>query len=75
MYPAMKQGIDWLLGEMDQDKDLFPEGYGIMEVHGLNAELIDVAVYTQQALEAAARIAEVLNDTKRRTATAGWPPT
>ena len=63
MYPAMKMGIDWLLGEMDQNKNLFPEGYGIMEVYGLNAELIDVAVYTQQALEAAARIAEVLNDT------------
>ena len=63
MYPAMKSGIGWLLGEMDQDKDLFPEGYGIMEVYGLNAELIDVAVYAQQALEAAARIAEVLNDT------------
>jgi glycogen debranching enzyme len=63
MYPAMKMGIDWLLGEMDQNKNLFPEGYGIMEVYGLNAELIDVAVYTQQALEAAAHIAEVLNDT------------
>ena len=63
MYPAMKTGIDWLLGEMDQNKDLFPEGYGIMEVYGLNAELIDVAVYTQQALEAAARVAEALNDT------------
>jgi glycogen debranching enzyme len=63
MYPAMKRGIDWLLGEMDQDKDLFPEGYGIMEVYGLKAELIDVAVYTQQALVAAARIAEALNDT------------
>lgn len=62
MYPAMKLGIGWLLGNMDQDKDLFPEGYGIMEVHGLNAELIDVAVYTQQALEATARIAGVLND-------------
>jgi glycogen debranching enzyme len=63
MYPAMKLGIEWLLGEMDQNKNLFPEGYGIMEVYGLNAELIDVAVYTQQALEAAARVAEVLNDT------------
>ena len=49
---------------VDQDKDLFPEGYGIMEVYGLNAELIDVAVYTQQALESAARIAEVLSDTR-----------
>ncbi|HTF43527.1 MAG TPA: hypothetical protein VK641_06505, partial [Terriglobales bacterium] len=63
MYPAIKTGIDWLLGEMDQDKDMFPGGYGIMEVYGLNAELIDVAVYTQQALEAAARIANSLNDT------------
>lgn len=62
MYPAMKLGIDWLLGDMDQDKDLFPEGYGIMEVYGLNAELIDVAVYTQQALEATARIAGALDD-------------
>ncbi len=62
MYPAMQRGIDWLLGERDQDKDLFPEGYGIMEVHGLSAELIDVAVYTQRALDAAARIAEVVND-------------
>ncbi len=60
----MKMGIDWLLGEMDQNKNLFPEGYGIMEVYGLNAELIDVAVYTQQALEAAAHIAEVLKDTE-----------
>jgi len=61
-YPAMKLGINWLLGDIDQNKDLFPEGYGIMEVYGLNAELIDVAVYTQQALEATARIAAVLND-------------
>src|SRR5258708_20861245 len=40
----------------------FAKGYGIMEVYGLNADLIDVAVYTQQALQAAARVAEVLND-------------
>ena len=46
----MKQGLDWLLSDMDRNRNLFPEGYGIMEVSGLNAELIDVAVYTQQAL-------------------------
>ncbi|MFL5493156.1 MAG: amylo-alpha-1,6-glucosidase [Gemmatimonadales bacterium] len=62
MYPAMKLGIHWLLTDMDQNKDLFPEGYGIMEVSGLNAELIDVAVYTQQALEATAHIAGILGD-------------
>ena len=55
MYPAMTKGLHWLLADMDQNKNLFPEGYGIMEVHGLNAELIDVAVYTQQALEATAQ--------------------
>ena len=60
MYPAMTSGIDWLLTDMDQNKNLFPEGYGIMEVYGLNAELIDVAVYTQQALEATSHIAATL---------------
>jgi len=62
MYPTMKLGLNWLLNDMDQNKDLFPEGYGIMEVYGLNAELIDVAVYTQQALVATARIARVLQE-------------
>jgi hypothetical protein len=62
MYPAMTMGIHWLLTDMDQNEDLFPEGYGIMEVSGLNAELIDVAVYTQQALKATAHIAGILNE-------------
>jgi glycogen debranching enzyme len=60
MYPAMTAGIEWLLTDMDQNRNLFPEGYGIMEVYGLNAELIDVAVYTQQALEATSHIADIL---------------
>jgi hypothetical protein len=60
MYPVVQSGIAWLLGQMDQKP--FPEGYGIMEVYGLNAELIDVAVYTQQALDAAAQLAHVLHD-------------
>jgi hypothetical protein len=64
MYPAMKLGLHWLLTTMDRNGNLFPEGYGIMEVYGLNAELIDVAVYTQQALEATARIARVLHEPK-----------
>src|SRR5205814_3941451 len=61
MYPAMKAGIRWLLTDMDHNRNLFPEGYGIMEVYGLNAELIDVAVYTQQALQATARLAEIFD--------------
>jgi GH15 family glucan-1,4-alpha-glucosidase len=62
MYPAMKQGLSWLLTEKDRDKDLFPEGYGIMEVLGLNTEVIDVAVYTQQALLATSKVAGLLGE-------------
>jgi hypothetical protein len=62
MYPAMQQGLHWLLTDVDRNGDLFPEGYGIMEVLGLNAELIDAAVYTQQALEETSRVAALLRD-------------
>jgi glycogen debranching enzyme len=62
MYPYIKLGINWLLTDMDSNQNLFPEGYGIMEVRGLNAELIDVAVYTQQALEVASKMARILNE-------------
>ncbi len=67
MYPYILQGINWLLTDMDQNKNRFPEGYGIMEVYGLNAELIDVSVYTQQALEAGAMLASVMGETTNQT--------
>ena len=62
MFPYIKLGINWLLTEMDSNQNMFPNGYGIMEVRGLNAELIDVAVYTQQALEVASKMAQILNE-------------
>lgn len=62
MYPYVKLGLKWLLTEQDKNKNMFPEGYGIMEVKGLNAELIDVAVYTQQAFLAASQMATVLGE-------------
>ena len=62
MYPAMKQGLHWLLTEVDTNGNLFPEGYGIMEVLGLNVEVIDVAVYTQQALLATSKVAGLLGE-------------
>ena len=65
MYPAMKQGLRWLLTDVDRNRNLFPEGYGIMEVLGLNAELIDVAVYTEEALRSTAQVAEVLGEPGR----------
>jgi glycogen debranching enzyme len=62
MYPAVKRSIGWLIGNMKQNRTMFPQGYGISEVLNLNAGVIDVAVYTQQALEAAARIADAVHD-------------
>lgn len=62
MYPYIKKGIQWLLTKHDENKNLFPEGNGIMEVKGLNAELIDVAVYTQRALEVASKMAQIFNE-------------
>lgn len=62
MYPYMQKGLNFLLKDMDTNKNMFPEGYGIMEVRGLNAELIDVSVYTQQALEAMSQIALIMGD-------------
>lgn len=62
LYPYVKKEIHWLTVDMDANQNLFPEGYGIMEVHGLNAELIDVAVYTQQALEAASQMAKLFHE-------------
>lgn len=62
MYPAMQQGLHWLLTDADRNGNLFPEGHGIMEVLGLDAEQIDAAVYTQQALEETSRVAALLDD-------------
>jgi glycogen debranching enzyme len=63
MYPAMRRGLRWLLTDMDENRNLFPGGYGITEIYGLNAELIDVSVYTQQALLETAQVADLLADT------------
>ena len=62
MYPAMKRGLHWLLTDRDRNHNLFPEGYGITEILGLNAEVIDVSAYTQRALVATAEVARLLGD-------------
>lgn len=52
-------GMSWLL-KQDDDNDCFPTGYGIIEIAGLNMEMIDSAVYTAVAFGSYANIAEVL---------------
>ncbi|NJB37188.1 glycogen debranching protein [Croceivirga sp. JEA036] len=60
-FPTVKKGLAWLLAHNDLDKNGFPEGFGMMEIHGLDSEMIDVAAYTQQAFAAAAQMAMELN--------------
>jgi glycogen debranching enzyme len=61
-FPTIKKGLRWLMSENDLDNNLFPEGFGMMEIHGLDSEMIDVASYTQKAFADAAKIAKELND-------------
>jgi len=62
LFPEVKKAIHWLLKEQDPDGNGYPNGGGMMEIHGLDSEMIDVAVYTQQALSSAAEIARSLGD-------------
>ncbi|EOZ95935.1 putative glycogen debranching enzyme [Indibacter alkaliphilus LW1] len=61
-YPFIQEGLIWLMEENDKDGNLFPDGYGMMEIHGLESEMIDVATYTQKAFADAAQMAKVLGD-------------
>ena len=63
-FPSIEQGLDWLLKENDTDGNLLPDGYGMMEIHGLKSEMIDVAVYSQKAFADAAKMAEILGKTE-----------
>jgi hypothetical protein len=64
LFPDLKKGIEWLLREKDPDGNRYPNGSGMMEIPGLESELemIDVAVYTQQAVASAASLATSLGD-------------
>lgn len=59
-YPTINQGLDWLLAENDDNNNLFPDGFGMMEIHGMDSEMIDVAVYSQRGFKDAAAIANEL---------------
>ena len=63
-YPFLVDGMEWLLEETDKDANLLPDGFGMMEIHGLNSEMIDVAVYTQKAFADLAEMAGFLGNTE-----------
>lgn len=60
-YPSVQDGLKWLM-TTDKDGDLCPDGPGMMEISGLNSEMIDVASYTCRAFQAASRMATILGD-------------
>ncbi|MEM6345895.1 MAG: glycogen debranching protein [Bacteroidota bacterium] len=62
-FPTVQQGLEWLVRETDKDGNLLPDGFGIMEIHGLDSEMIDVAAYSQKAFADAAKIAAALGKT------------
>ena len=71
LFPDVRKGVDWLLKERDPDGNLYPNGSGMMEIPGLESEtieMIDVAIYTQQALASAAKLASLLGEQATATA-------
>lgn len=59
-FPSVEKGLNWVLKENDADGNLLPDGAGMMEIHGLTSEMIDVAAYTQKAFADAAKMASFL---------------
>lgn len=64
-YQTIVDGLHWLMEENDKDNNLFPDGYGMMEIHGLESEMIDVATYTQKAFDDAAKMALEMGEIER----------
>ncbi|MCL6273996.1 glycogen debranching protein [Muricauda sp. 2012CJ35-5] len=62
-FPTVQKGLVWLMEENDSNGNLFPDGFGMMEIHGLNSEMIDVAAYTQRAFDDASKMAMELDQT------------
>lgn len=59
--PYIKKSMAWLL-EQDEDGDMYPSGYGIIEIAGLNMEMIDTIVYTCEAYECYGRMLELVGE-------------
>ncbi len=69
-----QKAVEWLR-RMDDDGDGFPTGYGLIEICGLNMEMIDCAVYTCQAYDSFAHLAALMEDgdkEKEFRRLAGW---
>jgi hypothetical protein len=61
-YQFIIDGLRYLTGDLDVNKDGWPEGDGIVEGVGMGAEKLDVAVYTIRALNDLAEMAATKDD-------------
>jgi glycogen debranching enzyme len=68
MYDFVNDGLHYVMTTLDEDGDLWPEGFGMVERGGMGEEKLDVAAYTWQALRALQDMAASRGD----AATAGW---
>jgi len=57
MYRFVVDGLHHVMGALDADGDLWPEGNGMVERTGMGAEKLDVTAYTWLALDSLARMA------------------
>ena len=69
LLPLLRKCMAWLTG-MDDDGDGLPSGYGIIEIRGLNAEMIDTAAYTSQAWGCFAELLEACGAPRDETGAA-----
>jgi len=58
-FPVVEKGLEWLM-QQDKDHNLIPDGNGMMEIHGLDSEMIDVAAYSAKAFLDASKMASEL---------------
>jgi glycogen debranching enzyme len=58
-FPVVKKGLEWLMLQ-DKDHNLIPDGNGMMEIQGLDSEMIDVAAYSAKAYLDASKMASEL---------------
>jgi hypothetical protein len=60
-YDLVKNSVNWVESQ-DRNGNSYPEGAGMMEIHGLDSEMIDVVAYQYEMYLAAANFATVKND-------------
>lgn len=60
-YDLVKKSVEWVESQ-DKDENTYPDGAGMMEIHGLDSEMIDVVAYQYEMYLAAANFAKVQNE-------------